>query len=433
MVSALTDALDITVAICELDETLVWTNGNPVSAKHHTIAVDNRSFGYIIGPPQAHSLVLTLSYILQKELEKKSLALDTLEKYEEINFLYDISAKFASCVSVEAVAQAMLEETRKLIAATCMIVLLRDRDRSTFTTIASWSENCRCIDHTCDPYKQIFEQVLASGQAKIVNGDRYTHPQLTGIHANICAPLKVQEQIIGIVSICNHHPIPYTAQDLKLFTALTSQAAATIDNALLCDRLTDYTQTLETRVNERTAALKQANRKLHRLATLDGLTQVANRRRFDAYLDREWQRLSREKAPLSLIFCDIDYFKRYNDTYGHLEGDRCLQLVAQVLQTNTRRPADLVSRYGGEEFAIILPNTPAEGALQVAQTLNQEVENQHIVHVASLVSDYVTTSLGVSTIVPQTDISPKLLVGAADRAVYEAKRRGRNCVYRIDI
>ncbi|MFA9202275.1 MAG: diguanylate cyclase domain-containing protein, partial [Candidatus Nanopelagicaceae bacterium] len=140
--------------------------------------------------------------------------------------------------------------------------------------------------------------------------------------------------------------------------------------------------------------LQTANQKLQKLAILDGLTGIANRRYFDLVLDKEWQRLAREQQPLSLILCDIDYFKAYNDTYGHQQGDRCLKQVAQILQQSTRRPADLVARYGGEEFAIILPNTDLQGALFIAKNIKQELAQKQLPHSQSSVSQYVTCSMG---------------------------------------
>jgi diguanylate cyclase (GGDEF)-like protein/PAS domain S-box-containing protein len=175
-------------------------------------------------------------------------------------------------------------------------------------------------------------------------------------------------------------------------------------------------------------SLQKANRELERLAAVDGLTQIANRRRFDEYLDREWKRQKRNKKWLSLILCDIDVFKLYNDHYGHLSGDDCLKAVAQSIDVNVKRPADLVARYGGEEFAIILPDTDAAGALHVAETIRQGVKNLNISHEKSFVCPYVTLSLGVSSIVPNSESSPEILVKYADDALYEAKEKGRNRV-----
>ncbi len=174
--------------------------------------------------------------------------------------------------------------------------------------------------------------------------------------------------------------------------------------------------------------LELANQQLKHLATLDGLTQLANRRKFDNYLEQEWRRLARERAPLSLILGDIDFFKRYNDTYGHQTGDECLQQVARALEKAAKRPADLVARYGGEEFAAILPNTPTMGAMQVAETIRANVRELEMNHADSGVSEYVTLSLGVASLIPNPDRSPVDLIAAADKALYRAKAEGRDRV-----
>jgi len=174
------------------------------------------------------------------------------------------------------------------------------------------------------------------------------------------------------------------------------------------------------------ADLEKANRELQRLSVLDDLTQVANRRRFDETLNQEWQRLSRDRAPLSLIFCDIDYFKLYNDTYGHQAGDDCLRAVANTIRANCKRPCDFVARYGGEEFIVILPNTAAEGAVHLAEDIREEIERLRIPHMRSQVSRYITLSLGVSCVFPSVHIAPESLIGAADNALYDAKKQGRN-------
>jgi diguanylate cyclase (GGDEF)-like protein len=183
---------------------------------------------------------------------------------------------------------------------------------------------------------------------------------------------------------------------------------------------------LTRKVQEQAIALQQANQKLHRLANLDGLTEVANRRRFDEYFDHEWQRSGREQTPLSLILCDIDYFKNYNDHYGHQAGDACLRRVAKAISETLGRPADLVARYGGEEFAIILPNTPSEGAIHIAELLQLRIKQLEILHAQSRVSSYVTLSLGISSQIPVLLQENQTLIAATDKALYLAKSEGRN-------
>ncbi|MBD2310934.1 diguanylate cyclase [Desertifilum sp. FACHB-1129] len=174
--------------------------------------------------------------------------------------------------------------------------------------------------------------------------------------------------------------------------------------------------------------LAQANAELQTLASIDGLTQIANRRRFDEYLTQEWRRLSREKAPLSLIICDIDYFKAYNDTYGHQAGDACLKQVASTIRSVVKRPADLVARYGGEEFAVILPNTSLDGAVLLAESIRYQVKTLRIKHRSSAINQYITLSLGVASLTPSMKATPSQLIAIADNKLYEAKNLGRDRV-----
>ncbi|MDJ0635122.1 MAG: diguanylate cyclase [Xenococcaceae cyanobacterium MO_188.B29] len=165
---------------------------------------------------------------------------------------------------------------------------------------------------------------------------------------------------------------------------------------------------------------------IEKLAVIDSLTGIANRRKFDRYLANEWRRLAREKAPLSLILCDIDYFKLYNDTYGHQAGDRCLRAIAQTISRAIKRPADLAARYGGEELAVILPNTNPEGAKKVAEKIHLEIQALQIPHGNSPLNVYLTVSMGVAGYVPGHSSSPQTLIEAADLALYRAKKLGRD-------
>ena len=185
---------------------------------------------------------------------------------------------------------------------------------------------------------------------------------------------------------------------------------------------------LNRQLQQQKQQLEKANQALQYLASYDSLTEVRNRRFFNDYMDTEWQRLAREEAPLSLIMCDIDYFKLYNDTYGHQAGDECLRQVAQVLSGSVKRSADLVARYGGEEFAIVLPNTDIEGAACVAETIGQQVRGLRIVHAKSAVSEYVTLSLGVACCIPAPMSQPGALIAIADESLYRAKKAGRDRV-----
>jgi len=182
------------------------------------------------------------------------------------------------------------------------------------------------------------------------------------------------------------------------------------------------------------AELMKANSELERLATMDGLTQLANRRCFDETLQREWLRARREIRPLSVILCDVDQFKLYNDHYGHQEGDECLKAVAKCMRNSLLRPADFIARYGGEEFVIILPNTDLDGARKVAENLRTAVLSLALEHLPSKVNEFVSLSFGVATVVPDQDgIGSEDLIKAADDCLYTCKQTSRNTVTAKDL
>lgn len=172
--------------------------------------------------------------------------------------------------------------------------------------------------------------------------------------------------------------------------------------------------------------LEASNRELQRISCQDGLTGIYNRRHFDAYLDQEWARALREGVNISLVLADIDYFKAYNDHYGHPAGDGCLQYVAGVFREVLQRPGDLAARYGGEEFVVVLPKTDMEGAAIIAESLRTRVERLNLRHEFSKVANLVTLSIGIATVRPNPRMRPHELVGLADKALYQAKQKGRN-------
>ncbi|WP_319577364.1 diguanylate cyclase [uncultured Desulfobacter sp.] len=177
--------------------------------------------------------------------------------------------------------------------------------------------------------------------------------------------------------------------------------------------------------------LKRKTDLLDRLASIDGLTEISNRRSFDITLEKELRRIARSGAFLSLILSDIDFFKKYNDYYGHAQGDTCLRRVAKAVANCASRVADFPARYGGEEFAVILPGTDMDGAITLAEKIRTTVAELNISHAASTIADHVTLSLGVATVSGNRDISPVDLIMAADEFLYQAKKNGRNTVFPI--
>jgi len=180
-------------------------------------------------------------------------------------------------------------------------------------------------------------------------------------------------------------------------------------------------------VEEKTADLKRANEELMQLSATDALTGLANRRCFDQTLDKECARIHRSDSPLSLVLLDVDHFKALNDSLGHQRGDVCLALIAGEMNRIARRAIDVVARFGGEEFAMILPNTSAEGARRVAEMVRRAVMDLNLPHPASPGPSYLTVSAGVASATGGQN-TPEMLVAAADRALYTAKRQGRNRV-----
>ena len=179
---------------------------------------------------------------------------------------------------------------------------------------------------------------------------------------------------------------------------------------------------------EREAAeTKRLNAVLAALACQDPLSGLSNRRHFDETLQAEWDRTQRNQSPLAVLFIDVDYFKRYNDTYGHAAGDRCLVAVSNALTTCLLRPADLAARYGGEEFVILLPETDLAGAKEVAERVLSRIDALLLPHAASEVSPYVTVSIGMAVREAATD-TPAQLLDRADQALYAAKQSGRHCL-----
>lgn len=199
------------------------------------------------------------------------------------------------------------------------------------------------------------------------------------------------------------------------------------------EKLKEMNALLEAEVNIRKRIedeLKEANRELERISSRDGLTGLANRRHYEEYIKTEWERMTRERKPLSILLCDVDHFKKFNDTYGHLEGDSCLKAIAGAIVNACRRPADLPARYGGEEFIVSLPDTDGDGALRIAEKIRSGVEDLHMEHRASE-KGLVTLSIGTATEIPSHGSEYASLVRKADSALYTAKNNGRNRIERV--
>lgn len=266
--------------------------------------------------------------------------------------------------------------------------------------------HCYCNNMSCSSYQCLQITNLNHCQPKISNPPQ--HLAHLNIQTELYLSLKIQSSLWGTLIIHHFsHSYQWSEQNLTSLEQILKQTQVAIQQAELYQKL------------------QNANQELEQLAYYDGLTQIPNRRQFNITIEQEWLRLRRETKPLSLIMCDVDYFKPYNDTYGHPQGDTCLYKVAQTLEKTIKRPADMVARYGGEEFVIILPNTPEEGMIQLANRIQTELLELNLFHCRSPFNQ-ITLSMGLSTIIPTPEMSLKSFIERADEALYMAKFRGRN-------
>ncbi|MDG6778387.1 diguanylate cyclase [Thiomicrorhabdus sp. zzn3] len=299
-----------------------------------------------------------------------------------------------------------------------------------------------------------------AGQSAIFGQDaKVVERQVVSV---LCIPLKLHGQVKGVVYLENNSMSGvFTKERIELLKLLSGHIAIAIDNAQIYDQLerkvAERTQDLDAKnemLKKQNVALQKQNdriselnelvvkeneerkkvevklheaiEELNRLATTDALTHLNNRRGFDDYLQRECARHNRSDKALSLMLCDIDLFKAYNDHYGHQQGDACLKLVADVLLDSILRPSDFVARFGGEEFVIVMPDTPKEGALQVAERIHDKLKVLKIPHVKSEVMQQVTMSIGIATSNQGETCMTENLIEIADKALYRAKALGRN-------
>lgn len=244
------------------------------------------------------------------------------------------------------------------------------------------------------------------------------------VKAEYVSPIRFGDRTLGAFNLENDDPEAFSTENLRLLDLVADQVAGAIEMALLNERITITKGQLE----EANRHLQSANRTLQQMSQIDPLTGVANRRRLEEALDLEWRRLARTGQPMSLLLCDVDCFKSYNDSLGHIAGDRCLQRVAAVLRDSVQRAGDLVARYGGEEFLVILSGTDLLGAAKIAEQARERLAALAIEHPTSTVRPVVTLSAGVACVVPSGEPAPGPLVAAADRALYQAKQEGRDRV-----
>ncbi len=340
----------------------------------------------------------------------------------------EILNEVARIATLDLEVRPMLQRITDVLASkfdwefVALVTIDRERDVFVCEAVTSAVETSVHVGYSRPLGSGVVGHVAATAEPLLIDDVR-THPNyvetLPGARSEICVPVCHHGQIVAVLNLESTRLAAFSEQ-LPLLKGVADQIAGAIASGQLYAELKKVTAQLE----QKTRALEDANlhlgraiETLHRISTLDGLTEVANRRHFDDTLALEWRRAARSGQPMSLLMLDIDDFKPFNDRHGHQAGDDVLRRVAEVLRDSVHRAADLVARYGGEEFVVLLPETGLEQAREIAELLRAKIEELGV-----------TASLGVATQVPSRDGNPDRLVKRADEALYEAKRGGRNRV-----
>jgi diguanylate cyclase (GGDEF)-like protein len=366
---------------------------------------------------------------LGRALSELSTAMQT--KFSELRALLEVTAKINSGMVIEEVLDYIYESFVEIIPYDRIGCALIDPAEMSVRAIwaRSTSDLLKLGPGYCAPMEGTsLARTLESGEPRVLNdlpaylranpeSDSTRKIVDEGHRSSLTCPLIVKERPVGFLFFSSMRHGAYADAHVETYLEIASHISMIVEKGRL------HKELLETK-----RRLLEANQALVGLANIDGLTGLHNRRYFDLLLNREWSRALRFAEPLSVIVADIDYFKQYNDLYGHLAGDDCLKRVAGMLSGNTQRGTDLVARFGGEEFIILLPGTDRAGGMIMAERLRGLVEELKIEHRGSAVARYVTISLGVAGGRPREGQSPEEFVQAADAALYAAKESGRNRV-----
>ncbi|MEF3697848.1 GGDEF domain-containing response regulator [Desulfolutivibrio sp.] len=258
-------------------------------------------------------------------------------------------------------------------------------------------------------------------------------PEMDGIEAT--KRLKADERFRDVPVIMVTVRDEVASLERALEAGANDYISKPVNRLELCARVRSVLRLKEEidRRKARERELEALTERLEQLSNQDGLTSVSNRRRFEEVYDKEWLRARRDNMPLALLMIDIDFFKAFNDTYGHLRGDCCLKAVAEAICTVLKRPGDFVARFGGEEFVVILPATDETGALAIAEEIRENVRSLDIEHASSTAADHITVSIGAASVTPRVDQGGKALLLASDGALYQAKTNGRNRVEKREV
>ncbi|MBD2503669.1 EAL domain-containing protein [Anabaena azotica] len=386
--------------------------------------------GYLIAKPNAVPVTTTPQLQTHKStaILASSLCLEGSVGYQNQceRIVAAVTGRIRQSLNLNEILQTTADEVRQLFEVDRVLIYQFEPDWSGFVAVESLASGCMSIlgFHIVDTcFQTTHASYYKEGNTRAIEdienaGLASCHLDLLQslqVRANLVVPILQKERLWGLLIAhqCSDTRL-WRQSEINLFNQLATQAAIAIQQSEL------YQQ------------LQQANQELQRLACSDGLTQVANRRCFDDTLKAQWQRSRKQQAPLSLILCDVDYFKLYNDSLGHLAGDDALRQVAQAISHAVKSAGNLVARYGGEEFAVLLPDTEIEQAMAIATQIQRHVSALQLLHPKSVCSEFITLSLGLTSIIPHEPLSDTALIAAADQGLYQAKAKGRNCVVFIN-
>lgn len=370
------------------------------------------------------------------QAEQKAAELHKANEQQDI--LFNLVAEIRESLNLDTLFKTTAREIRKALR-TDRVSIFRFYPESNYTSGEFVSENVLpdydstiAIKVNDDCFGEKYAVAYHQGRIQVLSdvyqaGLKDCHLQLLEqfqIKAQIVVPLMKGKTLWGLLCV---HQCRCSREWKTPEIQFIRQLAAQFNVALEHSELLEQSRSQAHQLAQANHALELANSQLEKLSKLDGLTQIANRHCFDEFLEQEWVRLRRTENYLSLVLFDIDYFKGYNDSYGHLVGDECLIQVARAAQAVLKRPTDLLARYGGEEFIVILPNTNELGAIKVTKLIQKSIQQLKIPHRnQNNFQSFLTVSLGVAVQKPTAKSSPQDLINAADKALYKAKEQGRN-------
>jgi diguanylate cyclase (GGDEF)-like protein len=360
--------------------------------------------------------------------ESNGAADDIAARASELAKVVELNEYINAAIRIEDVLNHVYDSLRGIIPYDRIGLAVLDSDRIVLRAI--WGRSERAVTGIKVGYEAPLQssslaRVLQSGEPRIISDlERYLedHPEsestrrivADGIRSSLTLPLRALGEPVGTLFFSSFERGSYDDAHTQFLKQIAGQISLVVAKSKLYEDLLDTKGRLEA-----------ANRDLEALATADGLTGLANRRAFDAALRAEWRRAVRSGNPLSLLMIDVDHFKQFNDDHGHIAGDECLQIMATALAAHARRAGDVVARYGGEEFAMLLPDTPPEDAMAIADHIRSNVE---VLAYGPNGDEPMTVSIGVHSLIPYEEGIPASLVQGADDALYQAKRGGRNRV-----